>query len=760
MKKTLLNGQWKLHFFEQTDYLASLNNLSSEKVHTINCTVPGNVDLDLSKTGYLPMDLFLGTNILKTEDYEGYEWWYETDFDAPDNSDNLFIRFAGVDCLSEYFINGEKIGESDNMYIPYEFNISNKVKNGKTNKLLVRLRSVVLEGYKYDYDQYNISSIWFDKYESKHIRKAPHSFEWDIMPRALSSGIWRDVELIEKSDYELKQLYWLMGEMSENKANISIGYEIDTKKYIGRNWRISIDGKCGNSTFHAVKKIGFKVGCVGITIENPKLWWPYGYGEAELYETTVKFYDGDILMIEDCMNIGLRTVELSKTDTTDGENGDFAFIINSVRIMCKGTNWSPLDVFHSRDKDRYEPVMNMVKDLGCNMLRCWGGNVYEQEYFYDFCDKNGIMVWQDFAMSCYVYPQYEDFFNKIREEAQSIIRQFRNHSSLVLWCGDNECDMVLSGYGIDPNTNKITREILPDVLLKNDYSRPYIPSSPHIPSEIFKSKKNDMLPEEHLWCTREYSKALNCANSKAHFVSEGGLAACPCRKSLEKFIESEHLWPYENDEQWIYRSSNMYGNPWIITMTVDGMRNIFGFIPDNLDDFIIMSQIVQAEGLKYFIERIRVKKPTTGGVLWWNLIDGIPQIENAVIDYYLEKKLAYYYIKHSQQPFFMMIDELKQGHLRNFVAINDTLMTVDFSYRIYDVDTDETLAEGVSSIGENQIIILTSLELHYSASRMLMIEWNANGEKGYNHYFTGLPAWSFEQYKKWLKLLTEMEYFK
>lgn len=449
------------------------------------------------------------------------------------------------------------------------------------------------------------------------------------------------------------------------------------------------------------------------------------------------------------MNMGIRTVELERTDSLTEKNHCFRFVINGLPVMCKGSNWVPMDAYHSRDKARYKKALELFSDSHCNIARVWGGGVYEQEEFYDYCDRHGIMVWQDFCMACIV-PSMDSHTLKIMEQEFSFaVKSLRHHPSIILWAGDNEVDQMLAINGINPAINTITRSLIPSILARHDPFRPYLPSSLYISSDLYKLyPKEDVFPERHLWGARDYFKADFYKQSKAHFVSETGYHGCPSKKSLEKIVDKDKLWPIYN-EQWSLHSSDQRGSPERVKLMENQIIQLFGFSPENLDDFVLASQISQAEAKKYFIERIRIGKPEKSGVIWWNMIDGWPQMSDAVVDYFYEKKLAYYYIKRSQQPFVLMIDEMHDWHY-DLVASNDTLKTKKGSYKVYEVMSGKVYCQGDFEVHKNQNLILDNINLMYSDKLMLVIEWCIDAKTYYNHYLCGYPAFDFESYKKWL----------
>ena len=732
MKTITLNGEWKLWGKPQE---------REQKPLLLKAEVPGCVQLDLSREGYLPEDLYLGENIKKTEEFEDWEWRYEHHFTAPDERENVYIVFEGVDCIAEYFINGEKIGESENMFVSHEFEIGHYLKDGE-NTVAVGIKSAVIAAHYSDLDINSVMS-WCDLPIETALRRAPHSYGWDIMPRAVTAGLWRDVKLEIRDKIYFSQLFF-----KPSLKNCDIMYELKCKWSDFKNVELAFKGSCGDDSSFEIRfpvEKG-KISRYCTEIKNPKLWWPYGYGEPNIYDVTAQIYKDGELVHEEKTHFGLRTVSLDRTDTTDGVNGKFRFLINGTEIMCKGSNWVPMDAFHSRDAQRYGKALELAKDIGCNILRCWGGNVYEDHEFFDFCDRNGIMVWQDFAMACRIYPEKESFKRLLYDEAVKVIRKLRNHPSLILWSGDNEIDQVISSI-YDPNKNTLTREVLPTAVRLNDIGRPYLASSPYISPAAYQRRENGVTyPEDHLWGPRDYYKSDYYKNSKAHFVSETGYFGCPSLESIKKFITPEKIWPYTNNSEWILHSSDQKGNDDRVMQMEKQVKQLFGEVPKNLEDYIIASQISQAEAKKYFIERLRVDRPNKTGVIWWNLLDGWPQMSDAVVDYYYDKKIAYGYIKRSQAPFVIAAGEISDWTLPIY-ACNDTLEEKSGSFTVKDAETDEVLLKSGFEIGANQSELLIRMPIYYSDHKFLIFEWDINGEKGINHYLCGYPPFNLEKYK-------------
>ena len=479
-----LEGKWKLFYFPQGEYqITHPDQLRTQRLTWIEASVPGNVELDLSGKGELPADLFFADNLAKLKPYELYEWWYQREFPTPARiaGGRVELRFRGVDCLATYWLNGKELGTSSDALVEQYFDVTGKLNLAGPNILTVRLKSPVIEAASKQYDPAYTINAGRTNQEAIWIRKAAHSYGWDIMPRAVSAGLWRPVELIVHSKHEITDMYFATLSAEPGHATLAVSYELTTDLALLPQLRLRVQGRCGESTFTYVHKVEFTAGRFLIEVPNPLLWWPSGYGNPNLYKVTTQLLQNDKVMASRQDLVGIRKLELIRTETTSIEKpGQFLFKVNGVPILVKGSNWVPADAFHSRDAGRYEKILALFVDLGCNFLRSWGGNVYEDDTFFDICDRNGIMVWQDFSMACAIYPQTPEFLEVMRNEAISVVRKLRNHPSLALWSGDNEVDQSYYGAGLDPAHNKITREILPQVVFQADPYRPYLPSSPYM----------------------------------------------------------------------------------------------------------------------------------------------------------------------------------------------------------------------------------------------------------------------------------------
>jgi len=310
---------------------------------------------------------------------------------------------------------------------------------------------------------------------------------------------------------------------------------------------------------------------------------------------------------------------------------------------------------------------------------------------------------------------------------------------------------ICYGYStLDPNSNQITRRILPEVLAKNAPSLPYLPSSPYIVQ-----KGLQHYAEDHLWGPRNYFKSYYYDQSTCCFASEIGYHGCPSAKSVKKFIDTEHLWPYQDNTQWFCHATAPVADPegdfnCRIYLMADQVQEFFGIVPQNLEHFSLLSQIVQAEAMKHFIENFRAAKWEKTGLIWWNLVDGWPQFSDAIIDYFFEKKLAFDFIKRAQQPICIVAKET-EGWNRQFVICNDTVQKISCDYQIIDLVTDKIVNFGHVSLekGENRHIWET--RCFSTAKTIYIMKWTIDGKQYMNHYLSGYPTFDPDWYIELMK---------
>lgn len=768
-----LNGNWKLMFWKQgAKAVTAPGEMADIKLQTIDATVPGNVEIDMEKAGIID-DPTIGANVNSLRKYEGYQWCYKKNFKSPalKAGQRCELFFGGIDCFAEIWLNGKHIGSADNMLIEHRFDITECLTNGD-NELTVIIRSSVIEAQKYLLGTISIGN--FATEESMLVRKAPSCYGWDIMPRMVSAGLWRDVRLNIQDETRFTDVSWMTiyvdvaNKTAALKADIQL--QIPFEKYDAAKAIFKLE-RNGRTCAETTKPVVSHAMRADIGVGNVDFWWPRGMGEPALYDATVTIVDtdGKTVLAQDKRKIGIRTIHLDRTEINNppAKPGRFRFIVNGEPVFIRGTNWVPLDALHSRDKEWVDKTLDMVADLNCNMVRCWGGNVYENHQFFDRCDKEGIMVWQDFTMGCAFYSQREDFAKAIEQEAIAVVTKLRSHPSLALWSGNNEDDASLRwGLGalnINPNKDVVSRTVLPRVVYEFDPSRPYLASSPYYSPEVYEAGSgSNFLPEDHLWGPRGYYKDPFYKNATCQFVSEIGYHGCPNLSSLKKMMPKDDVYPWKKDSNhewnssWITKSTRRYEaqgyTPSRNNLMINQVKILFGECPSDLNDFISASQFVQAEAMKYFVEKWRGGKfDDRWGIIWWNVRDGWPIISDAVADYYCSKKLAYHFIKNVQHNVCVMILDSKDGK-HPLVAVNDTRQDAKGKLSVTDVESGKKIYSGEFSFPANSKNEIAGISLDGLSKGMLLIEYETDSGKTLkNHYLYGEPPYKLSDVRKWLK---------
>lgn len=777
-----LNGQWTLHYWKQPQpAVTSPMEMGKISYQTIEATVPGNVEIDLQKAGLIK-DPRIGSNVSELRPYEAFQWCYQRHFSSPrlQEGESCMLHFGGIDCFAEIWLNGEKVGSAHNMMIDYDFDITGLLRQGGDNELTVILRSSVLEGQKYMLGTLSIGAAEPESYFSKKapealfVRKASSGYGWDIMPRTVSAGLWRDVELRVLPATHFTDIHWMTldvdvpNHVGRFYAHFQAEIPFDRLDHTRATFTLSRNGK---ECFRRSEIVSQHVIAILDTLRNAEFWWPRGMGEAALYDAVIELSDekGNVLC-RDERRFGLRTIMLDRSEIHESaENpGRFRFYVNGEPVFIKGANWTPLDGLHSRDAKHLERTIELATDLNCNMLRCWGGNVYEDHRFFDLCDEKGIMVWQDFGMACASPSQRQEFIDLMEEEAISVVRKLRSHPSLALWSGNNENDQTYifrwpAQYRLDPNDDYISRVLLKKVIYEFDPLRPYLPSSPYYTPTVFAIGDWSKLPENHIWGPRGYYKDPFYKGAKCLFASEMGYHGCPNLSSLQQMMSPENVYPWEKgsdhrwNRDWLTKATRRYESWGYIpnrnNLMINQVNLLFGYVPDKLEDFVLASQLVQAEAMKYFVEKWRgAKFVEKNGLIWWNVKDGWPIISDAVVDYYYGKKLAYYFIRNVQRDVcVMMLDEDAVGQYP-LVLINDTREPVSGKVSVSDMESGRKLYSGKFQSDANGRVVLTHVG-KVADKGMYLIEYEIDGKTYRNHYLYGEKPFDLQKVCEWLKSL-------
>jgi beta-mannosidase len=632
-----LNDNWK--FTWACYYQGKDRNILSEQEAKDRtwypATVPGNVQEDLQKIGMLD-DLFFSDNADHYRWCEEVDFWYRREIgpvDLPHGS-RAILHFGGLDCFATIWIDGRKVGQHSNMFVPYWIDVTEYVRSDKPVELTIRLAANFQE-----VETSHRDPIDHPPMQRIRSRKPQISYGWDIGPRIVTNGLWRPVslEIIDQGRILYAGARTL--DVSEKSAKMEMVATVD---WHARATTAKVVGRFGGTTVEANVDLagGENDVVVPFEIKSPSLWWPNGMGEATLhnFELSLVGEKGKTLDTKKG-RFGICKIEMLQEPRKDGGIG-LRLKVNHRDYFAKGLNWTPSDSLFGRvTDDRIRKLVSMAADANVNMLRVWGGGVYEPESFLQACDEMGILIWQDFMFACTHYPQDPEFLQMVSYEATKVVRAYRGHVSMGVWSGDNEIDCCCK---IEPGL-MISRITIPEVLKKCDPARPYVPSSPYSP--LGENPNDPKFGDCHVWCHTIKPDDPFYTGYHANFVSEIGRISLPNKKMIDAFIPKDKQWPVTS-QPWFYHSSDtnnwrVYRN---ITHVLQCVKNNGYPEPKSLDELIEVTQKIQADAYKFWIEHYG-SDPQCWGLLLWNLCDCWPQVSDAIVSYDLEPKKAYAAVK-------------------------------------------------------------------------------------------------------------------
>ena len=722
----------------------------------IPAKVPGNVLADIVRAN-LEKDPFLADNSLEFRKYDYIDFEYITTFVTPEFlfGERVELVFSGVDTIAEYFLDGKSIYKSNNMFVEQHIDITDYTSPLKQHILSVKLQSAVNYARNFTPSAHVRAQDY--NYEAVYLRKARHSFGWDIFPRLPGAGIWRPVFIDVKRSTEWNEVYLRTITILPEGALFYLNWSFSTNEEELDDFSAEIILTCKEQTFIHQFTPRFVCGKTYFYLPNPKLWWPVGSGEQNIYDVELKLFLHKKIVSVKKFHTAARTILLDYKETAQGaEQDNFNFIVNGKKIYIRGLNHVPVDALHGENANRRFQALEAALDLHCNMIRIWGGGVYEDDDFYDWCDIHGMLVWQDFMFACECPPQDEWFLRDVENEAIAIIKKLRNHPSLALFCGDNECDVIHRGSSpyLPPSHNKITRLVLPEAVGEHSPEVAYIPSSPFISDEVWKSPTKYLSPELHPWGDRYdwksnyYHDAFRCC-----FISEIGYPGINNLSSLKQYIPENDLnitAIQENRASWHTHATAPFAaeHPsfsFRVNLPLKLVERTFGSFPASFEEFVDKSQIVHAEAMKTFVEQFRVNRNSKGGLMLWNLMDGWPQYSEALIDYYNERKKAYEYVKQASQELCLILPEPTSWRATP-VIVNDLSTSASGYWKIFDLANNELLIEGNYSIAGNSCSNLMWFEHRPKAMQMLLLEWSNGNKIYYNHALIGNAPYDYNFY--------------
>ena len=650
-----LDGAWSLR--------------KSESDELIEAQVPGCVHLDLVNAKVID-DPFYGDNELKSAWVHETDWEYWRSFQVDEgmlSADRVYLECDGLDTIARVTLNGHILGQVDNMYIQHRFDVTDSLVPGENNLHIYFASPINFTRPLIEKDP--LISPGNSIPGSVYTRKSPCQWGWDWGPELPTSGIWRPIRLAAYNiarieDVRIKQTHRRNGSVA---LNVEVLLERFRRKTCSIN--IKLTHPDGEVEEREVRVIGSNGKC-SFEVKKPELWWPNGYGEQPLYTIDAVLKNGVEELHSFTRKIGLRSIKLEQKKDRFGRS--FTFIVNGVKVFCKGANWIPADQFPSRISDeQYSQLISSAARANMNMLRVWGGGIYEDERFYDLCDEHGILIWHDFMFSCGHYPTDKAYLENVRRDVEYNIVRLRNRACLALWCGNNEMEWFLTGrWGGEKNKLyrkqylKIFHEQVPAIVNKLDQDTFYWPSSPSS-GQPFDEPNNQDCGDGHYWDVWHGRIPFTSYRSKHfRFMSEFGFESLPAIETVKSFAGKDDLNVTSHVME--CHQKNRAGNGLILHY----MAEMFRF-PKDFEMMCYVSQLLQAEAIRYGVEHWRRNRGRCMGTLYWQLNDCWPVSSWSSIDYFGRWKALHYEAKRFYAPIHLSV--LEEGTRAEIHLTNDTV---------------------------------------------------------------------------------------
>jgi beta-mannosidase len=724
-------------------------------------TVPGVVHLDLMDNSIIE-DPFFRLNERGIQWIDKEDWIYETRFDVSDelfSQNNLWLHFDGLDTYADVYLNNTKVLEADNMFRRWSADVKDQVKR-QGNVLKVYFHSPIKVDipkwnalpypYKASNDQSENGGV-FDMKLSVLARKAGYHYGWDWGPRIVTSGIWRPVVIEGWSNAIINNVQIIQNSVTDKSAKISAVVEV-TADHDADNYTIDIldnDNRKTLGSIGANLKKGLNKVTFNFDIKNPELWWSNGLGKPHLYNIQTVLNHNGSEIDSDTQRIGIRSLKLIRENDKHGQS--FYFELNGVPVFAKGANYVPLDNFLPRvTKEKYKKTILDAVDVNMNMLRVWGGGIYEDDYFYDLCDEYGILVWQDFMFACSIYPAEGELLENIRREAIDNVRRLRNHPSIAIWCGNNECQDALYDWGwkeelekLNPDfANRVIKQFedqyyvtLASVVEEYGSDVAYTPSSPFSGYGI---ASNDHQGDRHYWGVWHGQKPISDYNTeRSRFFSEYGFQSFPEFESVKIYAPKEEDWNITSEVMMAHQRGGEFANKRIESYLLNEY-----YTPKDFQSFLYLNQLLQGDAVKTAIETHRRDRGYCMGSLFWQHNDCWPVASWSSRDYYGRWKAQHYFSKYAFKDILVSPIE-KEGILEVYI-VSDRLKDVKGELTVNVLNFN---GEIISAHKEKIAVKANSSNKHFSKKTTDILKGNmrsdvviqaklsSGNETYYNNYF-------------------------
>ncbi len=640
-----LNGNWHFQYFVHLPPASDEDrNKRFELVDGLTCgaqqpdfddsywwrgMVPGNVQSMLHEAGEAP-DPLLGRNAERLRWVEEKEWWFRKRFRLPalKPGQRVRLRFAGVDTLATYWLNGVELGTSSDMFVPAVFDITGHAAVGE-NVLAVRIAPPPASPPR----TFKDGTIP----PRARIHKMQCSWGWDWLRAMVPIGIWDDVsvEVHESGWIEDIRVQAEPGLMMDAKAECAtvtveahIAGVIQEQCSQARLICEILDPSGRRVATTALARSGDRASGV-VSLKNPRLWWPNGYGASPLYTARLTLRAGGRELDRREVRFGVRSLRWERNEGGDPASHPLTLVVNDRRIFLRGSNWVPADALPGRLRPKhYRMLIDRARDMNLNLLRMWGGGLFEKEAFYDFCDEAGMLVWQEFPMACANYPKDPEFVAEMVAEAEYAVRRLRNHPCLCLWCGGNENDY----YGEVPDS--------PTLLAMGEVVNRLHPGVDYHVSCPDKSRPGER--GHGPWTFQEH------AEWNRHFrelASEVGCNALPSERTLERIAPGE---PWPTGPSFAYHFASTYRH--LFWVPGEKYGGAMPFAPSTRAEWVLFSQFIQAEQLAYMTGHYRSMAWRASGIFGWQFNAAWPEGCWSVVEWDGTPKMAWYWLRAAQAP--------------------------------------------------------------------------------------------------------------
>ena len=653
-------------------------------------TVPGVVHTDLLQNKIIE-DPFFRLNERGLQWIDKEDWVYETCFTlAADmmRKENMELVFEGLDTYADVYLNDECILKADNMFRCWSIPVRQYIRE-ENNILKVYFHSPVKidvpkwDALPYQYPASNDQSEnggLFNKKISIFARKAGYHYGWDWGPRLVTSGIWRPVYIRAWSDLRINDVFIEQKEVGAGRAVIAGHVELDADKDMNGVLVTITDEVTGRvlGEWQADLKRGTNRVTVDFVLHKPKLWWSNGLGEPFLYRFRTDIIAGGELLDSKTERVGIRSLKVVHQPDKDGHT--FYIELNGRPVFAKGANYIPSDNFLPRvTPENYKRTILDAAGVNMNMLRVWGGGIYENDVFYDLCDEYGIMIWQDFMFACSMYPAEGALLDNIHQEAVDNVKRLRNHACIALWCGNNECQDAWLGWGWKCEIERQNKEYadkiwaqyrqqyhvtLPGVVKEYAPGTFYWPSSPFaFEREMSGTTDGD----RHYWSVWHGKAPISDYDSeKSRFFSEYGFQSFPEFESVKRYAPYPEDWDIRSEVMMSHQRGGDHANGLIETYLLNEYKK-----PRDFRAFLYMNHVLQGDAIKTAIESHRRQMPYNMGTLFWQHNDCWPVASWASRDYYGRWKAQHYYVRKAYDD--ILISSVVEGDDLKVYAVSDRL---------------------------------------------------------------------------------------